>query len=89
MNNIILYQTNEHIFLNFYTFAGFRDIFYDKNIARYDWNTIAHDHLKCKKCGKIIDIKMHTKELQKEVWNQYKFKSDNIEITITGICNNH
>jgi hypothetical protein len=37
----------------------------------------------------IIDIKMNTKELQKEVWNQYKFKSDNIEITITGICNNH
>ena len=68
---------------------GVINIFYDKNIARYDWNTIAHDHLKCKKCDKIIDIKMHTKELQKEVWNQYKFKSDNIEITINGICNNH
>ena len=30
MNNIILYQTNEHIFPDFYWFTCFRDIFNDK-----------------------------------------------------------
>ena len=68
---------------------GIIDIFYDDNIARYDWNTVSHDHLKCNQCGKIIDVKMHTKELQKEVWKQYKFEADNFEITVSGICNNH
>ena len=68
---------------------GVINIFYDDNIARYDWNTVSHDHLKCNKCGKIIDVKMHTKELQKEVWKQYKFEADNFEITVSGICNNH
>ena len=31
MNNIILYQTNEHIFFNFYSFASSRDIPDDQN----------------------------------------------------------
>ena len=68
---------------------GVINIFYDDNIARYDWNTVAHDHLKCNKCGKIIDIKMHNRELKKEVLKQYKFEAENIEITISGICENH
>ena len=33
--------------------------------------------------------KGNTEELQKKVWNQYKFEADNIEINITGICNKH
>ena len=37
MNNIILYQTNEHIFLNFYWLTGFRDIFDDQNWGR-NWS---------------------------------------------------
>ena len=42
MNNIFLYQTNEHIFLNIYSFASFRDIFYDKNWFRdRSYNTLA------------------------------------------------
>jgi len=69
--------------------AGIINIFYDNNIARYDWNTVSHDHLKCQKCGDITDVHMHTEELQKKVWNQYKFEADNIEISITGICNKH
>ena len=68
---------------------GIINIFYDDNIARYDWNTVAHDHLKCNKCGKIIDIKLHNRELKKEVLKQYKFEAENIEITISGICENH
>ena len=68
---------------------GVINIFYDNNITCYDWNTVSHDHLKCNKCGKIFDVNMHTKELQKEVWKQYKFEADNIEITVSGICNNH
>lgn len=68
---------------------GVINIFYDDNIARYDWNTVAHDHLKCNKCGKIIDIKMHNRELKKEVLKQYKFEAENIEITISGICKKH
>ena len=64
-------------------------IIYDNNIARYDWNIDPHDHLKCNKCGNITDINMRSEELQKKVWNQYKFEADNIEITITGICNKH
>ena len=68
---------------------GVINIFYDDNIARYDWNTVAHDHLKCNKCGKIIDIKLHNRELKKEVLKQYKFEAENIEITISGICENH
>ena len=68
---------------------GVINIFYDDNIARYDWNTVAHDHLKCNKCGKIIDIKLHNRELKKEVLKLYKFEAENIEITISGICENH
>ena len=68
---------------------GVINIFYDDNIARYDWNTVAHDHLKCNKCGKIIDIKLHNRKLKKEVLKQYKFEAENIEITISGICENH
>lgn len=68
---------------------GVINIFYDDNIARYDWNTVAHDHLKCNKCGKIIDIKLHNRELKKEVLKLYKFEAENIEITISGICKKH
>jgi len=68
---------------------GIIKIIYDNNIARYDWNTVSHDHLKCQKCGEITDFQIHTQELQNKVWNQYKFETDNIEINITGTCNKH
>jgi|TARA_B100001964_G_C14100925_1_gene539298 Fe2+ or Zn2+ uptake regulation protein len=68
---------------------GIINILYDNNIARYDWNTVSHDHLKCQQCGDITDVHMRTEELQKKVWKQYKFKADNIEINIIGTCKKH
>ena len=54
MNNIILYQTNEHIFLNFYRFTGFGDIFDDKNFKNMSG--------KIKKENKTIDGEIINKD---------------------------
>lgn len=62
---------------------------YDGNTARYDWNTDPHDHLKCRVCGDLIDVHLMDESIQSTVKKEYKFKVDNVEMTIVGTCNKH
>ena len=41
---------------------GEMNTIYDGNIARYDWNTESHDHLKCKECGDLVDVHLVQEE---------------------------
>ena len=63
--------------------------FYDGNIARYDWNTEPHSHLKCKKCGILLDLNVDDSDVRSQVKNKFHFTVDNVEMTINGICNKH
>ena len=68
---------------------GEMNIIYDGNIARYDWNTESHDHLKCKECGDLIDVHLTDEGIQSTVNKKYKFKVDDVEMTIIGTCKKH
>ncbi|MBT3479275.1 MAG: transcriptional repressor [Candidatus Marinimicrobia bacterium] len=64
-------------------------VIYDGNIARYDWNTDHHDHLKCKVCGDLIDVQLIDKDIRSNVKKKFKFAVDEVEMTIIGTCNKH
>ena len=59
------------------------------NIARYDWNTNSHNHLKCKQCDSLIDIQLVNDGLISKIKKQFKFDVDDVEITIIGTCSKH
>jgi|TARA_B110000914_G_C15466920_1_gene448718 Fur family ferric uptake transcriptional regulator/Fur family peroxide stress response transcriptional regulator len=62
---------------------------YDENIARYDWNTEPHNHLKCKNCGDLIDIVLSDKSIYPKIKKDFKFDVDLVEMTIIGTCYKH
>ena len=62
---------------------------YDGSIARYDWNQDPHDHLKCKKCGNLIDVQIPETDIKKTIKKKYDFEVDDVEMTIIGTCNDH
>ena len=62
---------------------------YDGNIARYDWNTEPHDHLKCKICGDLIDVNLSDENIGLNVKEKFKFDVDDVEMTIIGTCQKH
>ena len=62
---------------------------YDGNVARYDWNTDLHNHLKCKHCGDLIDIALTDKKLHSKIKKDFKFEVDIVEMTIIGSCKKH
>ena len=62
---------------------------YDGSIARYDWNQDPHDHLKCKKCGNLIDVQLPETDIKKTVKKKYNFEVDDVEMTIIGTCSKH
>ena len=64
-------------------------IIYDNNIARYDWNIDPHDHLKCKKCGNLMDVQLPEPDIKKTVKKKYNFEVDDVEMTIIGTCHKH
>ena len=68
-----------------------RDIntIYDGNIARYDWNTEPHNHLKCKNCGDLIDIVLSDKSIPPKIKKDFKFNVDKVEMFIIGTCKKH
>ena len=61
----------------------------DGNIVRYDWNKDPHDHLKCKVCGDLIDVQLFDDNIRETVWKKYKFKVDDVEMTIIGTWHKH
>ena len=62
---------------------------YDGNIARYDWNTDPHNHLKCKNCGDLIDIVISDKAMYPKIKKDFKFSVDKVEMLIIGTCKKH
>ncbi len=68
---------------------GMIRIIYDGPIARYDWNHDPHDHLKCKKCGNLIDVQLPEPDIKKTVKEKYNFEVDDVEMTIIGTCHKH
>jgi len=69
--------------------SGQINVIYDGPIARYDWNLNNHDHLKCIKCGEIVDINKINTNLQNHIENNYEFKVSEIDVTISGTCSKH
>ncbi|MDP6340104.1 MAG: transcriptional repressor [Candidatus Marinimicrobia bacterium] len=62
---------------------------YDGSIARYDWNTKPHDHLKCKECGDLMDVHLLDEGIRSDVKKKYKFAVDDVKMTIIGTCQKH
>ena len=62
---------------------------YDGSIARYDWNQDPHDHLKCKKCGNLIDVQIPETDIKKTIKKKNNFKYKKLKLTIIGTCNDH
>ena len=68
---------------------GFIRIVYDGSLARYDWNTKPHDHLKCLICGEMIDASLYKNGLIEAGKTIYNFEVSDVEITLIGKCNKH
>lgn len=54
---------------------------------RFDKTVINHNHMYCKYCGKVIDIKakLNSKQIKK-IENETGFKITNCNFNIDGIC---
>ncbi len=61
----------------------------DDQIIRYDGNTKPHHHLKCTKCGDLIDISNFNNIVQKKKLDKYKFTIKKVNLTILGECQKH
>ena len=55
------------------------------NFEHYDIVRDSHSHLVCKCCGKIFDVELKIKDIQKSIINQTDFSTCN-EIVVMGIC---
>ena len=62
---------------------------HDGTVMRYDWNREPHDHLKCKVCGDLIDVRLLDEDIRKIVREKYNFEVDDVEMTLIGTCNKH
>ena len=62
---------------------------YDGPVTRYDWNKEPHDHLKCRICGVLIDVKLSDVPIKEIVEERFDFKVEDVDMTLIGICNKH
>ncbi|MDB9722818.1 transcriptional repressor [Candidatus Marinimicrobia bacterium] len=69
--------------------SGYIKTIYDGNIARYDWKTEPHNHLKCKNCGDLIDIVLLDESIHPKIKKDFKFNVDKVEMFIIGTCKKH
>ena len=69
--------------------SGHINIINDGSIARYDWNTDSHGHLKCKVCDNLVDVQLVNDELISKVEKKFEFDVDDVEMTIIGTCSKH
>jgi Fe2+ or Zn2+ uptake regulation protein len=65
------------------------NIINDGSIARYDWNTDSHGHLKCKVCDNLVDVQLVNDELISKIEKKFEFDVDDVEMTIIGTCSKH
>lgn len=53
----------------------------------FDYNTLPHYHLKCKKCNRVFDIDMPYQEnLCEKIRNLHEFEIESHQILFSGIC---
>ena len=62
---------------------------HDGTMARFDWNTSDHDHLKCTLCGELFDVNILDTNLKKSVKKTFNFHVDNVEMVLIGTCQKH
>ena len=63
---------------------------YDGSVARFDWNTHPHNHLKCIECGRITDIQINeTNNFTENIIDKHDFDVNDIEMTFIGIFLEH
>ena len=63
---------------------------YDGSVARFDWNTHPHNHLKCVECGRITDIEIdETNTFTEKILDNHSFDVHDIEVTFIGACKEH
>ncbi|NQV50777.1 MAG: transcriptional repressor [Candidatus Marinimicrobia bacterium] len=68
---------------------GMIKVISEGNIARYDWNTVSHQHLRCSVCGKMSDIEIPDRQLIKSIKHSHQFDVEKIEMIFMGICSEH
>ena len=61
----------------------------DDQITKYDGNTELHHHLKCTKCGDLIDISNYSNIVSKKILDKYKFTIKEVNLMILGECQKH
>ena len=69
--------------------AGSIVTIFDGPVARYDRNTLPHNHLKCRICGNLIDIEFPEEEIEELFKNNHKFKVEEINMILSGTCIKH
>ena len=62
---------------------GFIRIVYDGSLARYDWNTKPHDHLKCLICGEMIDAILYKNRLIEAGKTIYNFEVSGFSLNLS------
>ena len=55
---------------------------------RYDGNIRNHIHLKCTECGNLIDVDTPDINVLEDLYKNYEFEINGIELTILGKCCN-
>lgn len=55
---------------------------------RYDGNIKNHIHLKCTECGNLIDVDTPDINVLEDLYKNYEFEINGIELTILGKCCN-
>lgn len=59
----------------------------DKDANHYDGNCTPHDHLLCKKCGKIVDLYDNNyNEIIQKISNKHFVKIYKMTVIFEGIC---
>ncbi len=62
---------------------------HDDNQVRYDGNIEDHHHLKCVKCGALIDTDIQSNFDRKKIMDDYDFEPNEVKFFILGKCKKH
>jgi Fur family peroxide stress response transcriptional regulator len=62
---------------------------HDSSQVRYDGNVDDHHHLKCIKCGVLIDTDIKSDYDREKIIENYDFEPDDIKFFIIGKCKKH
>lgn len=58
----------------------------EEDAHRYDFNTMPHAHIRCKRCNRVVDVDLDRQALQALAGKQTGFRVDSASISFTGLC---